>query len=135
MMEKKKSKIGLIIMISIVVILLIIAVVGGIFLYLEKKEEQDWANIYYSYIEIATNEENESYQELEKKEDTEIGFVNLEGLENPVMIIQYTEDDAKCMKVVYIKNGSNQYTVLSYSQSTIEYLYDIENEEYAFYII
>ena len=130
--EKKGNK--RIVIISILILLVIaLASVGGYFMYkqidLNAPLQEDWANIYYNYIK-------ESKQDAERKNiqnNSKIGFIDVEELENPVMTVEYEKDDDKYTDIYYIDNGEVQHIENTISLNLI-YLYNIEIQKYGWYV-
>ena len=66
--------------------------------------------------------------------DAKISFCDIEENENPSMIMTYSKDNNKYVNVYQI-NDDNKVTYMAYKQpSEAEYLYNIEKENYNWYI-
>ncbi len=134
-MEKKKDKTNNKKILWIILpIILIILIVGGIFLkqYLDLKKpiKEDWGQTYYVYLKDKTNKEIELPDNMK---NAKINFYNLDELKEPVMAINYEEADKNYTNVYYINN--EKINIVNYQQeSEIEFLYNIENKEYDYYI-
>lgn len=132
MSNNKTNKTAIIIAV-VTIIVVIIAAVGGYFAYqyMEEKKpiEKEWANTYYNYIK---EENSENTSESKIANNSKIGFVNIEEVENPVMVVEYNKEEKVCTDLYYINNGTVN-NVIDLGISDIELLYDIEKKEYNWY--
>ena len=137
-----KKKI-LFIVIPIVLAILIVGIVGivvvGAILSKNKSVGTTWGDTYYAYLKEAINEKDLS--EAEEKfgmqlgmKDAKISFCDIEEDANPSMVMTYSKDENNYINVYQI-NNDNKVTYVAYKQpSEIEYLYNIENQNYNWYI-
>lgn len=143
-MKKKK----VIIIISIILVILIITgIVIGICLKNkneENSEEKDetgskWGDTYYAYIKEALEEDDkaeaeEKYGIIQGMEDAKLQFCEIEENQDPAMIMTYKKNNSSYVNV-YQKTDDGKVTYIAYKQPTdIEYLYNIEKDDYSWYI-
>ena len=135
------SKKGIIIIAIITIIILVGAGVGGYFLYqkmeLDKPIEQEWGQTYYTYIKEEAKKEKDSNTTSTfnyNHEKAKIQFCNVEKVEKPVMVYQFTEGDKNFTNILYIGNDNNVNSSFTDAPSQVEYLYDIENQKYDWYL-
>ena len=129
---KKNSK-NITIVLLITVIVIIIAAVGGYFgyKYIEdnKPIEQEWANTYYNYIKDQNNEES---SENEIQNNSKIGFIGIEDVENPIMVVEYNKEGKTNTDIYYINEGTVK-NIIDIGISDVELLYNINTKEYNWY--
>ena len=138
-MEKKKSKKGLIaiatlLVISILVIAIIIYfVIGG-----NNNTGTAWGDTYYAYLKNGLEETNEDerqkYGLQTGVEKAEIQFVETNEEEEPVMLMSYDKDDESYINIYYINDQNSVSSILNQEYSDAEYLYNINNKEYSWYL-
>lgn len=139
--EKKKGKNGFIIVI-ITILVIIAGAFGGYYVYqkveFEKPIEQDWGQSYYVFIKenIEQPEDIENASEnLFDKKDAKIEFCDVENVEKPIMIYTYTDGDKDFTNIFHINPVNEEVlSIVSTEPSTVEYLYDVENKKYDWYI-
>ena len=132
--EKNKGNKKTITIIAIItVIVIIIAAVGGYFgyKYIEdnKPIEQEWANTYYNYIKDQNNEES---SENEIQNNSKIGFIGIEDVENPIMVVEYNKEGKTNTDIYYINEGTVK-NIIDIGISDVELLYNINTKEYNWY--
>lgn len=131
--KNKGNKKTAIIITVVTIIVVALAAVGGYFAYqyMEEKKpiEQEWANTYYNYIKEQKNEETTG---TKIQNNSKIGFTNVEGVENPVMFVEYNKEEKTCTDIYYINNGTVK-NIIDLGISDVELLYDINSKEYNWY--
>ena len=140
---KKKNKKAKIAMITIIVILILVVLgVGGFFAYKYVQENQTvgtaWGDTYYAYLKEAAEAENPSEKQLygikPDMQNAKIEFCEVKENEVPVMVMTYEKDEKQYLTTYYInKKGEVKYTAHD-MPSTLELLYNIELEQYIWYI-
>lgn len=133
--KEKKGKKGKVILILIIILLVIVVATGGgyfAYQYIEENKpiEQEWADTYYHYIKD-TNEEGKSEDE-KIQNNSEIGFIEVSDIDDPVMIVEYEKDDEDVLDVYYINEGKVS-NVINLGEADIELLYDMNKKEYDWY--
>ena len=138
-----KKKLWLIIIPIVLVIIIISAIIIAILL--NKKEDKEistgstWGNTYYAYLKDAINEKDltdaeEKYGMKLDMNDAKLQFCEVEENQDPAMIMLYKKNENQYVNVYQI-NDEKKVTYVSYKQPTeIEYLYNIEKNEYSWYI-
>ena len=140
---KKKSKKSKKAIITIIVILILVALgVGGFFAYQYVQENQTvgtaWGDTYYAYLKQASETETQSEKELyginQDMQNAKIEFCEIKENEAPAMVMTYEKDGKQYLTTYYInKEGEVKYTAHN-MPSTLELLYNIELEQYIWYI-
>lgn len=151
-MEKKTNNKALKLIIAIIVILLIVAIIGGIFVLKDTNSSTgtEWGDIYYKYTkDISENLDRISEKEYDgtrvsyeyglpdatHKDDVTAEFIDVDEDNTPEMILHYSNgnSDIKCISILHIVD--NKVDLLtSDSGDEIELLYNIEKNEYNYYI-
>ena len=153
-MESKTSKKKWIIIIAIIIITILLS--GGItgYIVLKKQNEKsdevestEWGDKYISYIEKILDENPKINSSLKNaKSEINVNFVEVHEQENPVMILKYdtevtdmnkNKSISKNTEIYYIDDNDNvKFSVYPDVNTKIdlEYLYNIEKDEYAWYI-
>ena len=130
---KKKAKGKITIICILVLFVIAIAAVGGYFAYqyIEEKKpiEQEWADTYYNFIK-GSDEENSSDTKI--KNNSKIGFIDVEKIENPVMIVEYKKEEKTYTDIYYINDGKVN-NVINLDADNVELLYDINTKQYDWY--
>lgn len=136
-----------IIIISIILVVIIIAgIVIGICLKNRNKEGNEevatgskWGDTYYAYLKEAIKEEDlteaeEKYGMIQDMKDAKLQFCEVEENQDPTMIMTYKKDENSYVNV-YQVTDENKVIYVAYKQPTeIEYLYNIEKDNYSWYI-
>lgn len=138
---RKKSKM-LIVVLTIVIMLIIIASVGCYFIWqnIEKNKSvgTTWGDTYYAYLKEASTEkdlsEREKYGIQQNMENTQIQFCDIEGFDSPAMIMTYTKNDTNYVNTYKISNNNKVVNVSYKEPSTVEFLYNIELQQYIWYV-
>lgn len=140
-----KKKIWFIIIPIVLVVIIAVAIIVGLLLKKKNKEDENsstgskWGDAYYTYLKDAINEKDPTIAEgrfgiSADMKDAKLQFCEVEGNQNPAMIITYKKDKNQYVNV-YQVSDDNQISVSSYQQPTyIEYLYDIAKNKYSWYI-
>lgn len=139
-MSKKAIIITAVTICIIMFLVLLSAVLGffGIKFFKNKsKINTEWGNTYYAYLKDAISDKNKDKQEdfglKEGMENTEIEFIDV-GEKNPVMVMEYEKDGNKYVNL-YTTDGENQVDKIIYDEpSEVEFLYNIANESYSWYL-
>lgn len=138
-----KKKILFIVIPIVLVIVIIAAVIIG--LALNKKSEEDdsvgskWGDTYYAYLKEAINEKDlkvaeEKYGMKLDMKDAKLQFCEVKEGQNPTMIMSYKKNDSSYINV-YQVTDDEKVNYVAYKQPTeVEYLYDIQKDEYLWYI-
>ena len=131
--NKTKGHKKTIAIVCIIIIVLIAAVVGGYFAYeyveLKQPIEQEWADTYYQYIKGSDEEETENNK---IQNHSKIGFIEVEKVEDPVMLVDYEKEGKDYTDIYYINNGTVS-NVINLDISDVKLLYDIQNKQYDWY--
>ncbi len=136
--KPKKSKKKLILLISSISLGVLLLI--GIFLYfflqyldLKKPIEEVWGQKYYVYLKEVHEKERETEAGLPKNiKNGKLGFYQISGYEDPVMVIVYQKNKKTYSNVYYLKDG--KVNVLVYDNPTdIEFLYNMKEKEYDYY--
>lgn len=133
----------LLIIIPIILVFLIIGIIGAVFvgIWINKNKTvgTTWGDTYYAYLKEAINEKDlrkaeERFGMQLGMKDVKIGFCDIDENENPSMVMTYSKEENKYINVYQI-NNDNKVTYIAYKNpAEIEYLYNIENENYNWYI-
>lgn len=134
----------LFIVLPIVLAILIAAICGvvvvvGILLNKNKSVGSTWGDTYYAYLKEAINDKDlsdaeEKYGMQLGMKDAKIGFCEIEENEDPSMVMTYSKDENNYVNVYQI-NDDNKVVYIAYKQQAdLEYLYNIEKDDYGFYI-
>ena len=140
MEEKKKSKKGLIAIIIILVILVIVAIIYFALTYFSGSTNTGttWGDTYYAYLteglEQENDEERQKYGLQSGVEKAELQFIETDEEEEPVMLMSYDKDDKSYTNIYYINDQNSVSIVLNQEYSDAEYLYNINNKEYNWYL-
>lgn len=138
-----KKKVLLIVIPIVLVIVIIAAVIIGITL--NKNSEEDdsvgskWGDTYYAYLKEAINEKDlkvaeERYGMILDMKEAKLQFCEVEEGQNPTMIMSYKKNDSSYINV-YQVTDEKKVNYIAYKQPTdVEYLYDIQKDEYLWYI-
>lgn len=125
-----------VLIIAIVLLLIVLGAVGGYFGYKYWESNQsvgtDWGDVYYEYLQDGISQ-GEFLNSLNGK----LQFIQLEENKTPAMVVSYDEPDKKVMRISVI-NADNvvrekEFEAESNSELSINYLYDIETQEYNWY--
>lgn len=146
-MKKNKKKISKkAIIICIVVLLIILGSVGGYVVYKNYNENKttgsSWGDLYYQYLKDI--KDKKGTDGLENRKDMEIGFVESNVSENPIMVMtdketQVIKDEEKDMYYVNLYKIENEKVVFAggigfESKPKVELLYDVTNKEYRYFV-
>lgn len=136
--KKKNNKLPVIITLIILAVLIVIGI-GGYFgyQYIQKNKTvgTEWGDTYYAYLKEAISEESdiEDYGLQKGMKNIELQFIETEET-NPVMVMTYENNDNQYVNL-YKTNGSDKVDKVVYTEpSTIEFLYNIENQAYSWYL-
>lgn len=136
--KKKNSKLPIIIAI-IVLVVIIVGGIGGYFGYQYIQENKtvgtEWGDTYYAYLKEAISEESnkEDYGLQKDMKNIELQFIETEE-KNPVMVMTYEKEDNEYVNL-YKTNGSGNVDKVVYTEpADVEFLYNIENESYSWYL-
>jgi hypothetical protein len=139
--KKTKSKAPIIITI-VILFLLVLFAIGAFFAWKYIKNNESvgttWGDTYYAYLKEGMQQEDfaskEKYGFQQNMKDVTLQFIEVQEDENPVMIMNYEENEEKYVNVYHI-NDDNKVTNISYKEpSEVELLYNIELKEYIWYI-
>ena len=134
-----KKRILIIIIAILLVAVIAGAVVIGVLLNKNKTVGSTWGDTYYAYLSEAKNEKNldnalEKYGIDLNMKEAFIQFCKVGEGEVPAMIMTYKKNDSNYVNVYQITDD-NKVTFIAYKQPTkVEFLYNIENEDYGWYI-
>ena len=131
--KEKRNKTGLIIGIVLGVILLS---VGGYFLYkyikFKTPIDEVWGETYYVYLKDSQKDEKKATIPKEAKEE-KVKFVKPKKQKDPVMVVTYEIKEEVHTNIYFIEE--NKVNAYVYEQpTTLELLYNIEKNEYDYYI-
>ena len=137
---KKKSKLPIIIAITVVIIL-IIGTVGGYFGYQYIKRNKttgtEWGDTYYSYLKSVKEADEEKIKNAGLSKDiktVQVQFVQVKSEDNPKMILTYQKDNESYTNIYFI-GEEQKVNVISYNNpTTVKLLYNREAKEYMWYL-
>lgn len=143
----KKSLIGLIITV-VVLITLIAGAIGGaaIYFFASQTKMPSWAETYLAHIKTVRNQTPANADENTDEEDSEAFWTDsganpkvsfYESNDNsPMMLVNYTsvENNLNYNSVVVYSIQNEEIYLLNYENTSFYYIYDIDNEEYNFYL-
>ena len=140
---KKKSKKAKITIIVICIILILVALgVGGFFAYQYVQENQTvgtaWGDTYYAYLKQASETEEDWEKQLygikPEMQNTKLQFCETKENQAPFMVMSYEKDGEQYLNTYYINEEGNVNFVLHEMPSTLELLYNIQLQQYIWYI-
>ena len=140
---KKKSKKAKIVIIVICIILILVALgVGGFFAYQYVQENQTvgtaWGDTYYAYLKQASETEEDWEKQLygikPEMQNTKLQFCETKENQAPFMVMSYEKDGEQYLNTYYINEEGNVNFVLHEMPSTLELLYNIQLQQYIWYI-
>lgn len=137
---KKKGKKGLIIAIVIIAVILLAAIIYFVTQLFSGSQTTGttWGDTYYAYLKAGLEQEND--EERQKYglqpgvEKAELQFVETSGTTEPVMLMSYDKDNKSYTNIYYINDQNAVSSVLNQEYSDAEYLYNIEKQEYNWYL-
>ena len=137
----KKKVLLIVIPIVLAVIILAAAVVGLILVFKNKDKSvgTKWGDTYYAYLKEATSEKDlksaeERYGMMLDMKDAKLQFCEVEENEDPAMIMTYEKNKSRYVNVYQITED-DKVSYIAYKQPTeVEYLYNIEKDEYSWYV-
>ncbi len=146
-LEKKNNK-KIIIIVVIIIFVLALLGVGGFFVYNwwqsiptskdgieeEAKISEVWGETYFTYLKKAKKDDNFNAIGLrDTMESAKIKFIEVDSVKDPIMEISYTKNKKEYSNIYYIKD--EKVNALTFSEPiTIDMLYNIEDEEYGYYL-
>lgn len=138
-----KKKVLLIVIPIVLVVIIIAAVIIGLVMNKDSEEDDSigskWGDTYYAYLKEAVNEKElnvaeEKYGIMLDMKDAKLQFCEVEEGQNPTMIMSYKKNDSSYINV-YQMTEDKKVNYIAYKQPTdVEYLYDIQKNEYLWYI-
>ena len=138
-----KKKVLLIVIPIVLVIVIIAAVIVGIVLNKNSGEDgsvgSKWGDTYYAYLKEAIEEKDlnvaeEKYGMISDMEDARLQFCEVNDNQDPTMIMSYRKNGSSYINVYQITD-EEKVNYIAYKQPTeVEYLYDIQKDEYLWYI-
>ncbi|MBQ3409175.1 MAG: hypothetical protein IJH12_08245 [Clostridia bacterium] len=137
-----KKKVLLIILPIILVIAIVAAIIVAVIVNKNKEEESTgskWGDTYYAYLKEAVNEDDlteaeEKYGVMLGMKNSKIQFCEVEEGQDPTMIMTYEKENSSYVNVYQITD-KKKVNYIAYKQpSEVEYLYNIEKDEYSWYI-
>lgn len=138
--EPKNNKLPIIITCIVLGIILIVAiVVGAYFGYKYVQENKtvgtEWGDTYYAYLKEAISEESnkEDYGLQNGMNDIELQFIETEE-QYPVMVMTYNKDNNQYVNLYKTSGSGNVDKVIYTEPATVEFLYNIKNETYSWYL-
>ncbi len=138
---KKNSKLPIIITSIVLGALLLVAiiVVGVIFGFKYLQENKtvgtEWGDTYYTYLKEAISEDSdiEDYGLQKGMKNIELQFIETEQ-KNPVMVMTYDKEDEQYVNLYKTDESGNVDKVIYTDPADVEFLYNIENEAYSWYL-
>lgn len=137
-----KKKVLLITIPIILVIAIVAAIIVAVIVNKNKEDESTgsmWGDTYYAYLKDAVNEEDiniaeSKYGIILGMKDSKIQFCEVDEGQDPTMIMTYKKENNSYVNVYQITD-KNKVNYIAYKQPTeVEYLYNIEKDEYSWYI-
>lgn len=145
-LEKKNNK--KIIIIVVIILVLALLGVGSFFVYNwwqsipnskdgieeEAKISEVWGETYFTYLKKAKKDDNFSAIGLsDTMKDAKIKFIAVDSVKDPIMEISYIKNKKEYSNIYYIED--EKVNALTFSEPvTIDMLYNIEDEEYGYYL-
>ena len=133
-MTKKKK----IIIISLIILFIIMFTLAVILIVRYNKINETtgnkWSDIYYEYImEMKKAKDKTSFGLNENSNKISLNFIQVIPEKNPIMILN-VQDEGNFLNIYYIDN-QNQAKYVKYDMPiSIEYLYNVNEEKYSWYI-
>lgn len=118
-------------MIAIIAIILIIRHIN-----FKKPIKQVWGETYYEYLKDyeKNNSTTSASTNIKEPKKYKLHFYDVKALQEPVMVSNYEYNKENYVNVYYIKNG--KVTCVKYlSPARVELLYNIEKQEYNYYLV
>ena len=134
-----KKKILFIVLPIVLAILIVGGVIAAIILGSNKSVGSTWGDTYYAYLKEAINEDDlsdaeEKYGMKLNMKDAKLQFCEVDENEAPSMIMTYSKNENSYVNVYQI-NDDKKVVYVAYKQPTqVEYLYNIEKNEYGWYV-
>ena len=140
--SKKDLKIAFII--SLIIVVIAGASVGGYFGYKHYSENKstgaEWADSYYNYI-VNDEPNTEEYYKINSLQDAEIGFIQTEEYNKPLMITTGKKDENNfkfnCAMIYEIDENNNvaKPTIFETTENIdVEFLFDVQKKKYDYFI-
>lgn len=137
-----KKKVLLIVLPIIMAIAIATAIIVAVIVSKNKEDETvgtKWGDTYYAYLKEAINEDDlntaeEKYGMILGMKNVKIQFCEVDEGQDPTMIMTYEKENNTYVNVYQI-NDKKKVDYIAYKQPTeVEYLYNIEDDEYSWYI-
>ena len=140
-----KKKILLIVIPIVLVVIIAVAIIVGFLLKKENKEDENtstgstWGDVYYSYLKKGIKEKDPEIAEnkygiVADMKDAKLQFCEVEGNQNPTMIMTYKKDENQYVSIYQISDDKQISFSLYREPAYIEYLYDIAKNKYSWYV-
>ena len=139
--NRKGLKIALVILLIIVVIAG--ASIGAVFVHKHYSENKstgaEWGDIYYNYI-TTDDESVESFNKPSYLDDAEIGFIQVDGYSNPLMVVTGKKDQADTnfnYTMIYEineNNVTNPTSIGTTANLNVEFLFDVQKKKYDYFV-
>lgn len=134
----KKTKI---VVLTILLLVIMIGSIGGYFIYKYMEQNKStgttWGDTYYAYLKEATSKENykekEKYGIQEDMKNTQLQFCYIEK-DAPAMVMTYEKYDQQYVNTYEIAEDGKVVNVAYKEPSTVEFLYDIQEQSYSWYV-
>lgn len=137
--ENKKTNKKVLIPVIISIALLLVLITVLIFNLVEKKRlkepiKESWGQTYYVYLRDKFDGEKKEIagETLPEIKDYKINFYAVNGIKDPVMVMNYESKKDTYTNIYYIYNNEVQ-TIRYFSPTTVELLYNINTKEYNYY--
>ncbi len=138
---------------KVVIVIVLLAILGGAIYFAYTKYFKDgnnsflsgtttkteWGDKYLVYLNSAKAQTDKKaraneYGIPENAEELKIKFVEVPGLTDPIMVLNYVLDGKEYALIYYI-NKEGKVSLVTYNEATnVEYLYNIEAKTYSWYI-
>ncbi len=134
-----KKKVLFIVLPIVLAIIIVGGVIAAILINNNKSIGSVWGDTYYAYLTEAIKEKDlndaeEKYGIKLDMKDAKIQFCEVDEDSSPSMVMTYTKNDNSYVNVYQI-NDDKKVTYIAYKQpSEVQFLYNIEKEDYGWYI-
>ena len=125
----KGTKIGIVVIILSLLTIFIVLLTTNKETKVENKISTEWGKTYYNYLK----DNGINLDSNNKVHECNINFYEIDGLDSPIMVLEYTKDNKKYSNINYIYEDKIQY-MNSEDPATVELLYNKKNKKYAYYM-
>lgn len=127
--KKKKSKKKIFIILLFLVLIVVCSFFAWKYFDDNRSVGSTWGDSYYYFIRDSKDQKGDN----PIPDGATIKFIQVPKLEEPVMVINYDKNRGEYSNIYYIKKGKVNEAISS-EPSEIKFLYNIEKEEYNWYV-